>query len=63
MSSADAGTMTPAMGETLPNTGTETIEERSNSNSQGTSGARSRGPSNSGNTFRISNFKGEFSKV
>ena len=63
MSSADTGTATPATGDTPPNTGTEATEERTSNNSHSTSGLRNSGPSNNGNAFRISNFKGKVSQV
>ena len=63
MSSTDTGRATPSTGDIPPNTGTEATEERTSNNSLSTGVSRSRGPSNNGNTFRISNFKGEVSEV
>ena len=63
MSNTDTGMATPATGDTAPNTGMKATEERTNNNSHSMGSSRNRGPSNNGNTFRISNFKGEVSKV
>ena len=65
MSSTDTGTApaTPAGGAT-PGANNETNEERTTNNSQNNNNTRNRSHgSGTGNTFRISNFKGEVTEV
>ena len=65
MSSGDTTTPTPPpAGGNTPGANGNATKQRTMNNLQGSNNVRSRGNGNSGNaTFRISNFKGEVSKV